>query len=580
MILQEANSFPKIHLQTKRSKELTDNRIGLYIHGLPVANSWDPSDWINSEVFDLGVKRMRFAINELDVGMANWSIDEFQITPPQKEFIASLVDNGIINSYVLSFWDKAHHSADWAPNDSRFKTEVEVQRYQNFVRFIVSRVMGRVQYFEIWNEPDVGDLRQRIEVPEYINLVEQAAREIRKEYPEAKIVVSVAGTGDPRSRDYLYQLIQSDKLMPLVDVVSWHPFYDTSPEFESEYYYGYQGFVQYIKNVSSDHGFQGEYWATELTWRSLECDWCTDDLPKFPNIAVAKYYARGIIMNLGMDVTVGLGGMSSTLSYAFPTVQNICTVMDTAKPVNIPVGIESRETNIKIYSFILSNGDGLVALWTDDAAVDYDPGVKANLTFPGASAQRVTGIDVLNGFEQELVTETNNGNLVINGLQVKDYPIILRFESPHFAEISDLETTTSDPRQMPIFPVTIRPRNGEERIPALTPIRVTMRFSTNTEEQGNDFLAAVNVTGKLDGQPLLDLNNYWGEVEPYEGGTAGNYSTQWLYPLGVLSTGTHTLKIQVELNTPITDGYDADQDGQLDEYSGEIYQSTLYIIVY
>ena len=36
------------------------------------------------------------------------------------------------------------------------------------------------------------------------------------------------------------------------------------------------------------------------------------------------------------------------------------------------------------------------------------------------------GIDVLYGFEQELIAETENGNLVIGNLLVKDYPIILR----------------------------------------------------------------------------------------------------------------------------------------------------------
>jgi hypothetical protein len=53
--------------------------------------------------------------------------------------------------------------------------------------------------------------------------------------------------------------------------------------------------------------------------------------------------------------------------------------------------------------------------------------VSATLTFPGTSAQSVTGIDILNGFEQELVTEMEGGDLIIRNLLVKDYPIILRF---------------------------------------------------------------------------------------------------------------------------------------------------------
>jgi len=48
-----------------------------------------------------------------------------------------------------------------------------------------------------------------------------------------------------------------------------------------------------------------------------------------------------------------------------------------------------------------------------------------SLTFSDLSAQKVVAIDVLNSFEQELVTEAENGDLVIRNLLVKDYPIIL-----------------------------------------------------------------------------------------------------------------------------------------------------------
>lgn len=59
-------------------------------------------------------------------------------------------------------------------------------------------------------------------------------------------------------------------------------------------------------------------------------------------------------------------------------------------------------------------------------AVEYDPGVPSTLTFPGTSAQKVIGIEVLHGFEQELIIEIENGNLVIRNFLIKDYPIILR----------------------------------------------------------------------------------------------------------------------------------------------------------
>ena len=59
-------------------------------------------------------------------------------------------------------------------------------------------------------------------------------------------------------------------------------------------------------------------------------------------------------------------------------------------------------------------------------AVDADPGTSATLTIPGSSAQRVIGIDVLHGFEQELITEIENSSLVIRNLLVRDYALLIK----------------------------------------------------------------------------------------------------------------------------------------------------------
>jgi hypothetical protein len=138
--------------------------------------------------------------------------------------------------------------------------------------------------------------------------------------------------------------------------------------------------------------------------------------------------------------------------------------------------------------------------------------------------------------------------------------------------------------ESPVEPVTIKlKRDVEERIPAGAPVQLTVGWAADTEEQVRDFLAAVDMTGTLDGQPLPDLNGYWGEIEPREGGNYGSqgedYLSQWLYPLGVLSAGTHTVEVQGTLERPVTDGIDSDNDGQLDEYSGEIWQFTLHLVV-
>ena len=129
--------------------------------------------------------------------------------------------------------------------------------------------------------------------------------------------------------------------------------------------------------------------------------------------------------------------------------------------------------------------------------------------------------------------------------------------------------------------MTIKLFADQQQVPAGTPIQLTIGWSTDTEDQVADFLAAISLTGTLDGQPLSDLDNYWGEIEPLENnyGDQSHYISTWLYPLGILSPGSHVVEIRGILRQPVTDGFDADNDGHPDMYSGEVWQFTIHIVV-
>jgi hypothetical protein len=144
------------------------------------------------------------------------------------------------------------------------------------------------------------------------------------------------------------------------------------------------------------------------------------------DITAAKYHGRGIVMHLGMGVTTHLGGAHGLRHETVTVVSNLATVLDGASVESFPVQIQTTSTNVMSYTFVLPDGDRLVALWTDGIAIEDDQGLSATLKFPGISAQNVIGIDVLHGFEQGLIAEAENGDLVVRDLLVKDYPIILR----------------------------------------------------------------------------------------------------------------------------------------------------------
>lgn len=422
-LLQEGNDLPVTLFYARSSEDLEDNRIGSHtdFHR-------EEYELALHEMAGLGLKRIRLTFNEMELPIDH-NRPDFSIGQKDDDWIDSIIDRGIEISYIISYWDKQYQADGGVLPCSRFQTEDEIERYLDYVRLVVNHLKDRVQYYEIWNEPDANTCTQRIEPQDYVDLVHRVVPVIRQEYPEAKIAVgAVSGLHSPDIQKYLMAIAGSD-IMPIVDVISWHPFYGASPAYAdvAEYYNTYPSLVQQIKTLASASGFDGEYRADELTWRipafkNPDHPWTSDE------ISAAKYYARSIVLHLGMDVSPGVD-FDSRVTTVYSTVRNLSTVMaGLLRPINLPVEIQSKAASIISYGFTYPNGDKLFAVWTNGTAVNYDPGVTATLTFPGLSAQKVVAVDVLQGFEQELlITNTESGDLGIPNLLVKDYPILIKF---------------------------------------------------------------------------------------------------------------------------------------------------------
>lgn len=429
--LQVGNALPMFILRYKPSNELVDNRIGLSFYSPDVEPGPPSLDWDVEGILASGIKRIDTALTENEPPI-DWSFSETEFPPEYDRFIDTLIENGIAINHMLHFWDKTGHPGGEGLDRPRFQTQEQIDDFLEYVRFVVSHFKGRADYYTIWSEPDYcgHDGLKCILPRDYIELARQVIPVILDIDPQVKVVSApyVLYFG----REDLFTLLRSD-VVSMFDVISWHPVGDVLPnsEFFGNYYYDYPSIIREIQQTASEHGFRGEYWGTEIGW-------CAQDVPGScpptnydrqtaeTTLQAAKYSARGIVMQLGSDVGVGLGGYLTGSPWVDPTIRNLNTVMAGNKPLEIPVEIESDATLLTGYGFSLPNGDRLFAVWSDGVAVDYDPGVISTLTFPGISAQKVIGIDVLHGFEQELIFEMENGNLVIRNLLVKDYPIILR----------------------------------------------------------------------------------------------------------------------------------------------------------
>ncbi len=417
---QTGNTQGITKLQTKTSEELEDNRIGsMWRSGKIDIYTKEAADGFIDDINDLGLEWVRLSIDWLDWEEVEDAEEysEYYVDSYQDRAVESLANKDIKIMYILLYWDESILSRLEEENEnfSRFRTEDEIQRYLDYVRFIVSHFKGKIEYYEILNEPDTVFLGGYVKPVDYMNLVKQVVPVIRQEDPEAKIVIPA--TAD---LEYFFNILNPD-IMSLVDAVSWHPMYGTSPKYDEEYYYDYPSIVQEIKNTTSSHGFRGEYIAEELVWRTPR-----NSAPQEPWIysdtVAAKYTARGVVMHLGMDILTGTILDIDDIHLPKITAQNLCTIMAGAKPIDLPVEIQNEATNIKYYTFSLSNGDKLIALWTDGIAVDDDVGVKADLIFDGFSGKEVTGIDALNGYTQPIVVNEDK----IQDLIVRDYPMVIK----------------------------------------------------------------------------------------------------------------------------------------------------------
>lgn len=423
LVLQTSNPQPRRVFQTKLASSLIDNRIGDMI-GLDLWHFNENPESFANRIEYHGLKWMRVSIDTFDwteVANGNAGYSSFTIDPIQDQAINELLERDIDVMYTILYWDDL---LEMDPGEPRFEDPAEIQRYVDYAEFIATNLGDRITIYEIFNEPGYSphiSSQQNITVGAYINLAQQTIPVIRAADPASLIVVGTVGIDAEWWREYLFTILESD-LMPIVDAVSWHPFYGESPEVESEHYYQYPQTVQQIKDTAIANGFDGDFIAEEIQWRTLT-NFLEGD-PVYSDTVAAKYLARGIVMNLGMGVRVG---MAETLEHPQKetVIHTLSTIMAGAEPTDFAIDVQTTATDVVSYTFSLSTGDQMIALWRDGVAQEQDSGTPATVTIYDVTEDDVVGIDVLYGFEQSLITQIDNSDLIIPNLLIKDYPTLI-----------------------------------------------------------------------------------------------------------------------------------------------------------
>jgi hypothetical protein len=426
--IQTNNTNPRSILVIPPSANLPFNGLGEMVY-IGCTDINEASSYV-SHLSQLGLKWIRVSADLYDWPEVEQTgeYSDFSITPCQKKAIDLLYEKGIKILYTLVYWDP---EIETYAGYSRFRTDQEIQRFLEYIRFIIGQFKGKIEWYGLLNESNcTGDDQRHVLVDDYINVARQVVPVIRELDPQAKIVIGeVTPLDEVGSYDYLMQILNSD-LMPEVDGIAWHGSSGLSLDYKPDFYRIYPTWIENIISTAEKNGFRGQFFTTELHWRTPDTPQPIHGMPWFYSDTIsAKYYARGIVFHRGRGMITGIGHEGYTsIPQVVQVVRSLTYLLAGAEPAEIKVHFNGQITNLQSFSFLTPGGDHMLALWVDEQAVDMDPGVEIDLSISGIYPQKVTAVDPLIGIEQEMITTVENSELVIYGYWIKDYPTIIIFE--------------------------------------------------------------------------------------------------------------------------------------------------------
>jgi hypothetical protein len=416
--------------------------------------------------YDLGLKWVRIGYWD---DVVNWHHVErekgvYAIDARADDIVTETVRNGVEIVLCLAYsnrlyapgYERKRPKTMWNFHDVHPPPPTDnpemLEGYKNYVRFMVRHFRDRITYYELYNETDSYAYRPDRPLAdgyrEYCQLVREVVPIIRAEQPTAKIVIGSPGQLAP----LFFTTCLEEGIGPLVDVLAWHPFYQADPE--SPAYRRYVADVQALKEQARAHGFRGSCMGTEFTWSAPYPQAVPEERRPLvvSELVKAKYLARLMITHAWLDMPAfwnetwqdqlidwDVGLFRNTFSSdplnpmqpqpAYYVLRTLCTVFEEAHPADLTVRVRRARREVDVFTFHRPDGGALVALWAAGTGRDRFPDIRADVVLPGIRCERATGIDTLNGTEQELDVATDGKNTLMANLRIKDYPVILRLDN-------------------------------------------------------------------------------------------------------------------------------------------------------
>jgi hypothetical protein len=234
---------------------------------------------------DIGWAREDFQFHRIVAGPGNynWDWHDEMVNQLQQQGVKIV---GLLNGPTPA-WARPAGSADFHPPDP--------QAFAEFAAAAAARYQGRIDYWQIWNEPDnIAYWSSGPDPVAYANLLKAAYPAIKGANPNARVLA--AGIVSPEPALSYYQAFADSGAWNSFDIIALHPYADPmSPE---QGQIGSMG-IGAVKALADRYGAK-PIWATEFGWSTRPGDRGGNMVSEEMQ---ANYLIRGatMIANAGAD---------------------------------------------------------------------------------------------------------------------------------------------------------------------------------------------------------------------------------------------------------------------------------------
>jgi hypothetical protein len=459
----------------KRSSQITN---GFGINSDLPRDPYLPWDrWWWTRMFDAGVNWIRIGQYENSSDLTSWDYVEqkrgvFAVEPKVDDYVNSLLENGVNVQIQLIYGnpmytspsgkkpdsitpepgsfhndDRSLYSVFWPP-----RTPEQIEAFDKYVRFMVDHFRGRVHYWALWNEQDIGYWNPWGNPEEYGRLLKAFIPTVHGTDPEAKVIYG--GQADP-SRDFTQRALDTCQCASGIDVYAYHTYpgygQNLNPEAMDSGAYGTESPAKLREMVRSYPGIRKDIPFFDDEFNSIP-SWKGSD-----ESVQSKYIPRGLIYNwaAGVRTFVWLltSGVDGNEYDDFGLIHGLRYLPDdfTPRPVlsayqntnalfsdtTLDAGIQIQSSDIPAlrrqalapflaYGFRSASGKAIIAFWL---ATRSNPGnvfapLAATLSIKNSGILNPVLIDVVSG-EISPLTWKKGTTDTIEGAPIRDSVMVI-----------------------------------------------------------------------------------------------------------------------------------------------------------